>query len=69
MANHGHDRRTGRFISVAARRVQTLQGLAERPDDEWTLDEAALEILEAGIAKAIQDGWRPPVEVELEPRP
>lgn len=69
MANRCHDRRTGRFISAAGGRVQTLQALGERSDADWALDEAALAVLEAGIAKAIKDGWGPPAEWELEPAP
>lgn len=57
MTNHGRNRRTGQFIS---RRVQNVQQLADLPDREWDLDDEAMGILEAGIAKALQDGWVPP---------
>lgn len=57
MANSCRNRRTGRFIS---RRVQNVQQLADLPDREWDLDDEAMGILGAGIAKALQDGWVPP---------
>jgi hypothetical protein len=54
------DRRNGRFISAASARVQQVQALADLPDQEWAIDEVALEILEAGMAKAREEGWQPP---------
>jgi hypothetical protein len=65
MANRRHDPRTGRFVGRFASR-QTLQRLAELPDQEWATDEAALAILEAGVTLAKKDGWRPPAEVGLD---
>jgi hypothetical protein len=55
-----HDRLTGRFISAARSRVQQVQALADLPDAEWDTDEQALEILEAGMVRAREEGWRPP---------
>jgi hypothetical protein len=62
--NRRRDPRTGRFVGRFASR-QTLQQLADLPDQEWATDEAALAILEGGITLAKKDGWRPPAEVEL----
>jgi hypothetical protein len=68
MANKRHDPRTGRFVGRFASR-QTLRRLADLPDQEWATDEAALAILEGGIALAISGGWQPPAEVELDGTP
>jgi len=66
MANHGRDRRSGRFISAEQRRVQTLQRLADLPEHEWELDDEAMVILEGGITLAISGGWIPPTNPEVE---
>ncbi len=66
MANRCHDRHTGRFISAAHGRVQNVQRLADLSDDEWALEEEALTILKAGMAKAIQDGWVAPDNAEVD---
>jgi hypothetical protein len=66
--NRRRDPRTGRFVGRFASR-QTLQQLAELPDQEWATDEAALAILEAGVTLAKKDGWRPPAEVDLDGGP
>jgi hypothetical protein len=63
--NRRRDPRTGRFVGRFASR-QTLQQLAELPDQEWATDEAALAILEGGVTLAISGGWVPPAEVELD---
>jgi hypothetical protein len=63
--NRRRDPRTGRFVGRFASR-QTLQQLADLPDQEWATDEAALEVLAAAIELAIKDGWRPPAEVDLD---
>ncbi len=57
--NPRRDPRTGRFVGRFASR-QTLQRLADLPDQEWATDEAALNILEGGITLAIFGGWIPP---------
>jgi len=57
--NRRRDPRTGRFVGRFASR-QTLQQLADLPDQEWATDEAAVDILKAGIALAISGGWVPP---------
>lgn len=69
MGNNGHDRKSGRFISKAQRRIQAMLHVADLTDDDYAVDEAAMRILDAGVARAIAEGWRPPAEVELEPQP
>jgi hypothetical protein len=66
--NRRRDPRTGRFVGRFASR-QTLQQLADLPDQEWATDEAAVAILKGGIDLAIKDGWVPPAEVELDGAP
>jgi len=61
--NRRRDPRTGRFVGRFASR-QTLQQLADLPDQEWALDEQSLTILEAGITLAISGGWIPPSHSE-----
>ena len=62
--NPRHDRRTGRFVNAAHGRVQSVQRIGDLPDDEWAIDEAAMVILEAGMARAVQDGWLPPTPAD-----
>ena len=57
--NRRRDPKTGRFVGRFVSR-QTLQRLADLPDQEWALDEQALTILKAGVALAISGGWVPP---------
>jgi hypothetical protein len=66
--NRRRDPRTGRFVGRFASR-QTLQQLADLPDQEWATDEAALAILEGGVTLAIKDGWVPPDKVDLDGAP
>ena len=57
--NRRRDPKTGRFVGRFVSR-QTLQRLADLPDQEWAIDEQALTILKAGVALAISGGWVPP---------
>lgn len=62
--NPRRDPRTGRFVGRFASR-RNLRQLADLPEHEWATDEAALAILEGGIALAIEDGWTPPADAEV----
>ncbi len=62
--NRRRDPKTGRFVGRFASR-QTLQRLADLPDQEWATDEQALTILEGGITLAISGGWVPPSHSEV----
>lgn len=62
--NRRRDPRTGRFVGRFAS-LRNLRRLAELTGEEWDIEEAALTILEGGIALAIQDGWIPPAGAEV----
>lgn len=69
MGNRCHDARTGRFITADRHAAQgrvhalALDGLT---DEEWAIDQAAMELLEKGMSMAREAGWRPPASMTVE---